>query len=178
MSAIANRYAKALADVVLQDGTIAQTRDALNGFNQVLNGHEELRQVFYNPTIAIQQKRGVLDALFDRMQPPKTVTNFLRLLLDNYRLQQLSDIVAAFDSEMDNRIGAVSAQVTTAAPITEQERQALSQKLNQLTAKKVRLEFNSDPEIIGGVVTRIGSVVYDGSIRNQLQQIETKLRSE
>jgi F-type H+-transporting ATPase subunit delta len=178
MSAIANRYAKALADVVSQDGSITQAREALNGFNQLLANHKELDQVFSNPTIPIQQKRGVMDALIERMQPPKTITNFLRLLLDNYRLHQLGNIVAAFDLEMDRRIGTVSAQVTTAGPITEAERQSLTDKLNRMTGKQVRLEFNSDPEIVGGVVTRIGSVIYDGSIRSQLQQIEAKLRSE
>ena len=178
MSAIANRYAKALADVVSQDGTLSQTRDAINSFNQTLNSHEELRQVFNNPTIAIHQKRAVLDALIERMQPPQTVNNFLRLLLDNYRLHQLGEIVTAFDFEMDRRIGAVSAQITTAAPITDQERAALATKLNQMTGKQVRLEFNADPAIIGGVVTQIGSVIYDGSISNQLRQIEMKLRSE
>jgi len=178
MSAIANRYAKALADVIAQDGTITEARDAIKGFNQVLNSNEELRQVFYNPTIPVHQKRGVMNALIEKVQPPKTIANFLRLLVDNYRLHQLGDIVEAFDLELDRRIGVVGAQVTTAAPISEQERKALSDKLNQMTGKQVRLEFHSDPEIIGGVVTRIGSVIYDGSIRNQLRQIETKLRSE
>jgi len=178
MSAIANRYAKALADVASQDGTLSQSRDAINGFNRTLNSHEELRQVISNPTIALHQKRAVLDALIERMQPPQTISNFLRLLLDNYRLHQLGEIVSAFDLEMDRRMGAVSAQITTAAPITDQERAALASKLNQMTGKQVRLEFNSDPEIIGGVVTQIESVIYDGSIRSQLSQIETKLKSE
>src|SRR3954464_861477 len=97
MSAIANRYAKALVDVIAQDGTITEARDAIKGFNQVLNSNEELRQVFYNPTIPVHQKRGVMNALIEKVQPPKTIANFLRLLVDNYRLHQLGDIVEAFD---------------------------------------------------------------------------------
>lgn len=178
MSAIANRYAKALADVVAEGKDLTQIKDAIHGFSKLLNSNAELQGVFYNPTIPIQQKRGVLDALIARMQSPKSVNNFLKLLLDNYRLHQLGEIAAAFDREMDRRVGVVTAEVTTAAPINDQERKSLSDKLNQMTGKQVRLQFNADPEIIGGVVTRIGSVIYDGSIKNQLRQIEIRLRGE
>ncbi|HZS46249.1 MAG TPA: ATP synthase F1 subunit delta [Blastocatellia bacterium] len=178
MSVIANRYAKSFADVVEEHGEITQARDAIHGFNQVLVGHQELQAVFYNPTIPQDQKRGILNALIQRLNLSKTTGNFLSLLLQNYRLHQLGDIVAAFDREIDRRLGVVTAEVTTAAPITEQERHALSKKLDQMTGKQVRLQFKIDPQIIGGVVTRIGSVIYDGSIRNQLQQIEVRLRGE
>src|SRR5215831_3854393 len=176
MSAVANRYAKALADVVTEGGDPRGARDAIHGFNQLMTGHAELQSVFSNPTIPVAQKQGVLDALIERMQPPQTVKNFLQLLLKNYRLHQLGEIVEAFDREIDRRIGVVTAEITTAGPLDEKEKAELSNRLNQITGKTVRLQFSIDPDIIGGVVTRIGSVIYDGSIKNHLREIEIRLR--
>ena len=178
MSAVANRYAKALADVVAEQGQTDQVKDSLGAFYRLVSGHEELQRVFHNPTIPLAQKRGVLDALLARLKPLPVVANFLAVLLENQRIQQLGEIVAAFNRELDRRLGVVSAEVTTASPITDAERRQLSDRLARLTGKQVRLQFNVDAEIIGGVVTRIGSVIYDGSIRNQLEQIKIRLREE
>ena len=178
MSAVANRYAKALADVVAEQGQTDQVKDSLGAFYHLVSGHEELQRVFRNPTIPLAQKRGVLNALLARLKPLPVVANFLAVLLENQRIQQLGEIVAAFNRELDRRLGVVSAEVTTAGPITDAERRQLSDRLARLTGKQVRLQFSVDAEIIGGVVTRIGSVIYDGSIRNQLEQIKIRLREE
>src|SRR5215467_9567262 len=132
MSAIAIRYARAFADVVSQEGSIAESRDAVHSFNQLVTGNQELQSVFSNPTIPLDQKSGVLEALLERMRPSKSVGNFLRLLLRNYRLHQLGDIVTAFDTEIDRRIGVITAEITTAAPVNDKERQALSNKLDNM----------------------------------------------
>lgn len=178
MSAIANRYAKALADVVGTTGDYSAAKEALDGFNQLMLGHQELQSIFHNPTIPQAQKQGVLKAILARVKPSPVIANFLTLLVENHRLPQLNEIVAAFHREVDRRQGVVSAVVTTSAPIANDLQQQLANKLNQLTGKRVRLQFQTDPEIIGGVVTRIGSVIYDGSIRNQLQQFKRRLSQE
>ena len=97
------------------------------------------------------------------------------MLLQNQRLTELAEINRKFAAILDERAGMVAAIVTTARPVPENAQQSLRDKLTSLTSKKVRVDFQQDPELIGGLVTRIGSTVYDGSIRNQLQQIKERM---
>jgi len=97
------------------------------------------------------------------------------VLLQNQRLTELGEINRKFAEVLDQRAGVVAATVTTARSVPEDAQQRLHQKLLALTGKKVRINFAIDPEMIGGLVTRIGSTVYDGSVRNQLQQIKEKM---
>ncbi|MCA1555802.1 MAG: ATP synthase F1 subunit delta, partial [Acidobacteria bacterium] len=107
-----------------------------------------------------------------------TTANFLQVLLQNHRLSELNEINKKFALQLDERSGVVSAQVTTARAVPEATKETLSAQLGTLTGKKVRLQFSVDEELIGGIVTRIGSTVYDGSVRTQLQQIKQKMAGE
>jgi F-type H+-transporting ATPase subunit delta len=113
--------------------------------------------------------------LLARLGLRQTTANFLRLLLDNSRLQDLDQMMNALSRELDTRMNIVSAEVTTAREIGQQEKAALQSQLKAVTGKEVRLQFRIDPAIIGGVVTRIGSLIYDGSIKNQLAQMKRRL---
>ena len=97
------------------------------------------------------------------------------MLLQNQRLTELGEINRKFTEILDERAGMVAASVLTARSVPERSQQELHNKLTELTGKKVRVDFDTDPELIGGIVTRIGSTVYDGSVRNQLQQIKEKM---
>jgi F-type H+-transporting ATPase subunit delta len=125
--------------------------------------------------IATERKRAVLDELLSLSGFRQTTANFLRLLLDNRRLHNLDQMLDALTRELDIRMNIVSAEVTTAREIGQQEKAALQTQLKAATGKEVRLQFRTDPAIIGGVVTRIGSLVYDGSIKNQLAQMKREL---
>ena len=177
IATIANRYARALADVITERHEVADVVGELGAFAHLMQQNAELREVFASPVIAIERKRGVLDALLARLGLRPTTRNVLTLLLQNFRLHHLDEVLRSLSRELDARTGIVSAEVTTARAVGEGDRDALRERLRAATGKEVRLHFRTDPEIIGGVVTRIGSVVFDGSIKNQLAQARQQLGS-
>lgn len=178
LQAIARRYAVALADVVTSRGDSQDIREELSDWESLMQANPQLAEVFRHPTIPYEQKRGVLSELIKRSRVRPTTANFLQVLLQNHRLADLSEINKQFVQELDRRAGIVNAQVTTARPVSPEMQEALRARLAEVTGSKVRLEFGVDKELIGGVVTRIGSTLYDGSVRGQLQQIRRKMIGE
>ena len=172
---VARRYSSALADVVLERGEAREVQDELIAWERLLGSNPNLREVFANPTIALDNKRAVLNRLIEIAKPRPTTVTFLKVLLHNQRITETVEINRKFAQVLDDRAGVVAAVVTTARPIAANTQQNLQAKLLDLTGKKVRIEFDTDPEIIGGLVTRIGSTIYDGSVRSQLQQIKEKM---
>jgi F-type H+-transporting ATPase subunit delta len=176
--AVARRYAVALADVVLAHGEAQEVREELAAWDVLVRSNAELLEVFRHPAITFEQKRSVLDELISRARPRPTTANFLKVLLQNGRLAELGEVSAQFAQELDRRSGVVTAQVTTARPLSSDAQEALRARLGQLTGSRVRLQFEVDDELIGGVVTRIGSTLYDGSVRGRLQQIKQRMVGE
>ena len=172
---VARRYAAALADVVLDRGEAAEVQAELATWEAMIQSTPNLVEVLRNPTIALDQKRAVLDKLIERANPRPTTANFLKVLLQNQRLTNLAEINRKLAETLDERAGMVAATVTTARAVPESSQQQLHAKLTGMTGKKVRVNFATDPDLLGGIVTRIGSTVYDGSVRNQLQQIKEKM---
>jgi F-type H+-transporting ATPase subunit delta len=172
---IARRYATALADVTTKQGESREVQTELIAWEQLINSTPNLLEVFRNPTIALDQKRRVLNRLIERTRPRSTTANFLKVLLQNQRLTELGEINRKFEDVLDDRGGMVAAEVTTAAPVSEQSQQQVLATLQSLTNRKVRVTFATNPDLIGGLVTRVGSTVYDGSVRNKLQQIRDKM---
>jgi len=172
---VARRYASALADVVLERGEAREVQEELLAWEKMFQASPMLPEVFRNPTIALDKKRGVLNKLIERAKPRTTTANFLKVLLQNQRITDLGEINKKFAELLDVRAGMVAAIVTTARSVPENAQQQLHAKLLSLTGKKVRINFETDPELIGGLVTRIGSTVYDGSVRNHLQLIKEKM---
>ena len=172
---VARRYAAALADVVAKGGEARQVQEELAAWELMIRSNAQLREVFSNPTIPYQQKQKVLSTLIARTRVRPLTANFLQVLLQNQRLTELGEVNKRFAQVLDERSGIVSAEVTTARPVAESSQQALRAKLAALTGKEVRLSFKTDEELIGGLVTRIGSTVYDGSVRTQLQQVKEKM---
>lgn len=175
VQALARRYASALADVVLASGEAREVQEELTAWDELLQANPNLREVFANPTIALEKKRVVLNKLIAASKPRATTANFLKVLLQNQRLTELGEINRRFAYTLDERAGMIAATVTTARPVPQDAQQQLHDKLGTMTGKKVRIDFATDPEIIGGLVTRIGSTVYDGSVRSQLQQIKERM---
>lgn len=175
ITTIANRYAKALADVIMERGQTLTVADEVKAFTQVVEENSELRDVFASPVIALDRKKAVLNEVLARMQLKPTTNNFLKLLLNNQRLHQIDVVRTSLMKELDERAGVVSADVTTARTLTTTEQENLLNQLQTATGKQVRIHFKIDPEIIGGVVTRVGSLIYDGSIKNQLALMKQQL---
>ena len=172
---VARRYASALADVVLERGEAREVQEELTTWERLFQSSENLREVFRNPTIALDQKRAVLNKLIERARPRPTTVNFLKVLLQNQRLTDLDAINRKFAEVLDVRAGMMAATVTTARSVPEEAQRQLQATLSTLTRSKVRVNFATDAELIGGLVTRIGSTVYDGSVRNHLEQIREKM---
>jgi F-type H+-transporting ATPase subunit delta len=172
---VARRYASALADVALERGEALKVQEELLAWGKMFQANPLLPEVFRNPTIALDKKRAVLNKLIERAKPGETTANFLKVLLQNQRLTELGEINQKFAELLDVRAGMVAATVTTARSVPENAQRELQTKLVSVTGKKVRISFATDPELIGGLVTRIGSTVYDGSVRNHLDLIKEKM---
>lgn len=168
----------ALADVVVSRGEAQEAGEELSAWEEMMRANPQLAEVFRHPTIPYEQKRGVLNELIKRSRVRPTTANFLQVLLQNHRLADLSEINRQFAQELDRRAGVMTAEVTTARAVSTEAQEALRARLAQLTGSKVRLHFAVDDALIGGVVTRIGSTLYDGSVRGQLQQIKQRMIGE
>jgi len=172
---VARRYASALADVIIERGEEVQVQEELAAWEGMILGNGPLLEAFSNPTVAYEQKESVLNELIARTKVRPTTANFLRILLKNQRLTELPQVNAKLAQILDERSGVVSAQVISARPVSDRIRASLAEKLGQMTGKRIRLSFDTDETLLGGIVTRIGSTIYDGSVRNQLRRLGEEL---
>ena len=172
---IARRYATALADVITEKHEAAEVRAELTQWEQMLVANPALLEIFSNPTVAYEQKQKVLSELNARSKVRSTTENFLRVLLRNQRLAELPQVNVKLSQILDERSGVISADVISAQPLAVGTTTALSEKLGEITGKKVSLNFSTDESLLGGIVTRIGSTVYDGSVRNKLERLGEEL---
>jgi F-type H+-transporting ATPase subunit delta len=172
---IARRYATALADVIREQDEEAEVRDEVNKWEQMVGSNPSLLEIFSNPTVGYEQKQRVLSELISRTKVRSTTANFLRVLLRNQRMADLPQVTARLSQILDERSGVISAEVTSAQPLAAATTSALASRLGEITGKKVNLDFVTDETLLGGIVTRIGSTVYDGSVRNQLERLGEEL---
>ncbi|MGB7201158.1 MAG: ATP synthase F1 subunit delta [Pyrinomonadaceae bacterium] len=172
---IARRYGTALADVVLKSGETDTVKEELKAFGSMIDGNADLESVFSNPAIAHASKENLLGELIKKTKPAKTTANFLRVLLQNSRLTELGEISERFESVLAERSGVVSAEIVSARELPATARKEFEKNLASLTGKTVRVNYAVDANIIGGVVTRIGSTVYDGSVRTKLENLREQL---
>ncbi len=172
---VARRYAAALADVVANTSEVDSIKTELKTWEQMINANGDLQTAFRNPAISHVNKEKVLENLIERTQPSKTTANFLRVLLRNSRLTEIGEINEKFSSVLEERSGIVAAQITSARPLAENVRAEMKTNLEKLTGKTVNLNFQTDETLIGGVVTRLGSTVYDGSVKTQLEKLKAQL---
>jgi F-type H+-transporting ATPase subunit delta len=171
----ATRYAKALLDVASKESDAAQVERDLAAIVDAMTGHGELRRVLTSPGTPPSARVNVVEALARKanVQPP--VAKLLRMLAERARLELLPVLLEVYRERLLAHSNVVRAMVTSAAPLSPDRVQALAASLSNLTGKKVHLETTVDPAMIGGVITRIGSTVYDGSIRTQLEKMKRQL---
>lgn len=177
-STIVDRYASALVDVVASPNSKVSPADALaqlRAFDELAQQSKELRTALDSPAISPSRKRAVIGKFAEILGSSGTVRNFLFVLSDKRRLSALHEIVEAFDLQLDARLGFVRAEVTAAQQLDQAEIESLTQRLAGVTGKQVRMKFQVDPALIGGVVARVGSTVYDGSLRGRLDTLARHL---
>ena len=172
---VARRYASALADVIIERGEEAAVRDELISWEKLISDNAGLLEAFSNPTIAYDQKAKLLNELIERTRVRPTTANFLRLLLRNQRLPELPQVNVRLADVLDERAGVVSVLVNSARPLSDSTKTQLQEKLSKLTGRKARLTYETDAALLGGIVTRIGSTIYDGSVRDQLRRLREEL---
>lgn len=178
MASVASTYARAFADVVF-DAHLDAGR-AINGLRQIatLFGQSlDLRRVWENPAVPADQKRNLLDAIVEREGIERPVRNLVAVLIDHRRLPFLSRIIEQLEKELDARLGFTEAQISSARELADTERRTLESQIAKTTGKKVRASYGLDPSLLGGAVVRIGSTIYDGSVKGQLEKIKEAISS-
>ncbi|HLK65555.1 MAG TPA: ATP synthase F1 subunit delta [Bryobacteraceae bacterium] len=181
LSAVASRYANALADVVTAAGSGLQPHDAvtqLRSFETLIRSSLELHNALTTPAVPIGRKKAVVGRFADLLAISRLMRNFLFVLIDHRRIASLSEIIQSFEEIVDERMGYARVAIASARELTEPQRAALNTRLEQITGKRIRMRFTVDESLIGGVVARIGSTVYDGSLRGQLASLEQRLSTE
>jgi F-type H+-transporting ATPase subunit delta len=180
-AALASRYAGALVDVVTGPKSEIDPAGAvrqLRAFEAVFTGSIELRNALASPAVAPSRKRAVIARLAESLALSRTVRNFLYVLADHRRTHNLAEVVDAFETLIDERLGIVRVDISSARELDERQRGLLNGELARLTGSQVRLRFAVDPALIGGVVARVGSTVYDGSVAGQLEGLERRLGAD
>jgi F-type H+-transporting ATPase subunit delta len=178
MSVFASRYARALADVVLEAKlNPAEVRQQLEDFAATFAGSKELREVLLNPSLPTAKRVAILDTVNRRIACGPKVRNFLAVLISRERLAALSEIVEEYRLEMNRRLEISDAEVLTARPLQDQEREKLEREVAQLAGTRVNATFRQDKSLIGGAIVRIGSTIYDGSVRGRLERLRERLVS-
>jgi F-type H+-transporting ATPase subunit delta len=175
-NAISRRYARALVQLSAEEGRVEAVHGELSRIDAALSGAPELVEVLTNPGFGIEAKREILKGVIEKLALSPTVSNFLLLLLDRGRLGYLSQIVASYGVLADDISGVVRPELISALPLEEAQVEAIKASLTKSTGKKIVLSVSVDPSLIGGVVTKIGDKVYDGSVRTQLSRIEDILQ--
>jgi len=179
MASVVGTYARAFADVVTHGRPSAldpaRALQELHSIDALLKESDQLRRVLENPSIPGDRKRAVLDAITARLGTTRQVRNFIAVLTDHRRLPLFSEILKQLERELDDRQGFAEAQVSTARQLTDQEKQLLEAEITKLTGKKVRAKYEQDTTLLGGAVVQVGSTIYDGSVKGQLEQIREQL---
>ncbi|MGH6879198.1 MAG: ATP synthase F1 subunit delta [Rhizomicrobium sp.] len=177
MAVIDLRYARALAEVITdQKLDLIAAQGQLNDFADLLDASVELREVLQNPSIPEPQKLGLLDAIAKRAGMGQPVRNFLALVVHHQRLHELREMLAAYAALADQGAGIAEAEITTARPLDPESRKLLEAQVAKLAGdQRVQATYREDASLLGGVIVKLGSTVYDGSVRAQLEQLKRRM---
>jgi F-type H+-transporting ATPase subunit delta len=179
MAAFVSRYACAFADVVTEQklDTAALDRQ-LDDFLATWEGSAALRELFVNPAVASVQKVNFLDKLNEKLALAKPLRNLLAVLINHGRIGQVDEVIAAYRAEFERRQGIRPVEIVTARVLDEAERGSLAEGVARLAGGRIAPRFTQDESILGGTVVRIGSTVYDGSIRGRLERLKGQLTAD
>jgi F-type H+-transporting ATPase subunit delta len=172
---IARRYAKALMNIGLEDGKYDTYGEELGAFTTLFQREEQLREVLNNPAFSILRRQAIIQEIAKRLRLSPLTINFLHLLVDKNRMRYLLDIATLYRELADEAAGRARVRLITAHDLSTQKLKELTKGLQDLVGKQVIMEVETDASLIGGVVARIGGMVYDGSVKTQLERLKETL---
>jgi F-type H+-transporting ATPase subunit delta len=172
---VAKRYAKALVELAHEKKVVDQTRADLAAFAEAVEGHASLQRLLASPAFTPAAKKAVIGELADKMGFQPTTTRFLSHLAEAGRVRNFRDMQQGYEELLAEHQNRARAMVTTAAVLAPAELADIKKKLEAVTGKQVEIDAQVDPAVIGGARAQIGSVIYDGTIKNQLGKIREKL---
>jgi F-type H+-transporting ATPase subunit delta len=178
LSAISQRYAAALADVALERKNPEGVKRDLGAFADAFAGSADLRNFLESPAVNGDAKQRVIEKIAAKMGLDDAVRNFGLVLVNHRRTEMLREIQKAFGEELNARLGIADAEVTSARELSNAEKKELTAALERRTGKKIDARFEEDPSLLGGAVVRVGSTIYDGSVREQLNRLRERLETE
>jgi F-type H+-transporting ATPase subunit delta len=178
MAAVSSRYARAFADVVMSNQLdAAKTALDLEQMSETMKSSADLRNIWESPSVPAQQKFRLLDAVAAQAGLAKQTRNFIAVLIEQRRIGLLDEITALFKTELNERMGFAEAQVTSARELGAEERASLEAQIARATGKTIRAKYARDPQVLGGAVVKVGSTIYDGSVRGKLKKIKQQMMS-
>ena len=178
LSALSTRYAKALVDVVTEPNSGVDPYQVLSQLREVgelIAGSASLKAALLSPAVSPSRKRAVMAKIMAPMGLTGKTTNFIFVVIDHRRIGELASITEAFEMLLDEHMGFVSASVQSAHELGDAQKSALEAQVTRLAGRKAKVKFTIDQALIGGVVAHVGSTVYDGSVRGQLEKLRTQL---
>ncbi len=175
MRASAARYAKALLDVAIKESDPDRAEEELATFVDLVRTNPDLQRTFANPVVSAADKRAVVQQILERQKPTTPVGKLVLLLASRGRLALLPDLLDVYRERLMEHRNVLRAEVTTAAPLSPERVAQLQQRLADATGRTITMTTNVDASIIGGVVTRIGGIVYDGSVATRLAKVRDRL---
>jgi F-type H+-transporting ATPase subunit delta len=179
MASVTSRYARALADVVIdRKMDVTRVREDLRSVVALSVSSPDLRTVWESPAIPHDQKLKLLDAVSSRMGLFPELRNFMAVLMDHGRIPMLARIARQFEVELNQRMGLTEAQITSARELSAEEKKSLEMQIARMTGKHVSAQYDLDKDILGGAVVKIGSTIYDGSVRGQLRRMKQQLSAD
>jgi F-type H+-transporting ATPase subunit delta len=177
-SAAARRYARALFGLAKEDGNTQEVRAELDTLAELFESSPELREALLTPLYPVKERRGVLKGISGQEGFSQLITNFYAFLIDQRRLVDFPGIREEFARLVDEDSGLVTAAVVSASPLDERRQDRLRRALSDRTGFEVRLDVRVDESLIGGAIAKVGDLVFDGSIRAQLNQLRANLTKE
>lgn len=176
--ALARRYAAAMAEVAMEKNSAQRVRTDFASFVEAFYAVGDLRNFLESPALDIEVKQNVVKALAAKMRLDANVANFIHLIVRHGRTELLGEIEAALGEELNARMGIAHAEVTSARTLSDVERRELTAALERRTGKKIEARFGEDASLLGGAVVRVGSTVYDGSVRERLDRLRERLEAD
>ena len=175
-TSVTNSYARAFADAVFnQHADPGKSLQEAQSFAELVASSHDLREVWEAPSILAERKRAVLDAIVKREGISPMVRNFMAVLIDHRRIEQLAEMANEFEAEINDRLGLAEAEITSARELAASERKRLEKKVAEVVGKTIKARYITDANVLGGAVIRVGSTIYDGSVRGQLQKLKEAL---
>lgn len=178
MKSASLQYANALADVALAQGPADPALKQLADFGTAFAGSSELRNFLTSPAIPREAKHGVIEKIASRFGAGKIIRNFLFVIADHQRTHTLPEIIAAFEDVIRQRQGIAEAEISSAVELNAAQKKRLAQTLERITGRRIQAKYSLDPALLGGAVVRVGDTIYDGSVRNSLNEMRARLTAE